>query len=159
MQAWSLIKALAVAENASLRYNEVLLDDIFKTSSAGGPDAVLQALEQAELISIVVSSTGRPHSIRPGKPVYSAAFQRLTEDRVLQSRLDLAILGELVKLESLGINACEAELKTLAELPKQPYELAARVRYLLGKIQASQVKVEKWEGEQAALKGVLKSEF
>lgn len=159
VQAWTLIKQLAKSENATLRYNEVVLDDAFKTGGGGSPDAVLQALEQAELISIVVSPHGRPHSIRPGKPVYQAAFVRLTEDRVLQSRLDLAVCAELVKAESATIDRAEEELKLLVGLPRQPRELAGRERWLLGKIAGSQAKVERLEAQSAALKAVLLTEF
>jgi hypothetical protein len=159
VQAWLLIKQLAASETASLRYNEVILSDTFKTSMTDGPDAVLQALEQAELISIIVSSNGRPKSIRPGKPVYQAAFQRLTEDRVLKSRLDLAIATELTKIENASIDKYESELKILGDLPRQPYEVTARVKWLLGKIASSQAKVEKYEKESANLKSILQTEF
>jgi RNA12 protein len=158
-QAWLLIKQLAASKDASLRYNEISLDDIFKAAATGGPDAVLQALEQAELINIVVSPSGRPQSIRPGKPVYHAAFQRLTEDTVLQSRLDLSIAADLIKVETATIDKCEAELKLLADLPKQPYEITPRIRWLLGKISASQAKVEQYEKDSAVLKGILKTDF
>ena len=158
-QAWLLIKQLAASPAASLRYNEVLLDDSFKSGATGGPDAVLQALEQAELISIIVASNGRPHTIKPGKPVYHAAFQRLTEDHVLQSRLDLAILTELIKIENAGVDKYEKELQLLAELPKQPAQLSARLTWLLGKISAGHTKVEKYEKDSTVLKGVLSSEF
>ncbi|KAL8649999.1 MAG: hypothetical protein Q9210_004077, partial [Variospora velana] len=76
-QAWLLVKSLASAP--SLRYNELLLSDTFK-SSPGGGEPTLRALEQAELIAIVSSHGGRPHSIKPGKPVYAAAFRQLTAD-------------------------------------------------------------------------------
>jgi hypothetical protein len=159
VQSWLLIKQLAVSDTASLRYNEVILDDIFKSSATGGPDAVIQALEQAELISVIESSNGRPKTIKPGKPVFHAAFQRLTEDRVLQSRLDLAIATELMKIETASIDKYETELKLLGELPKQPYEVTARVKWLLTKIAGSQAKVEKYEKESTALKAILQSEF
>jgi RNA12 protein len=159
VQAWLLIKQLAVAENASLRYNEIVLDDSFKAAATGGPDQVLQALEQAELINIVVAANGRPQTIRPGKPVYHAAFQRLTEDKVLKARLDLAIAADLIKVETATIDKCESELKLLGELPKQPGELTPRIRWLLGKISTSQSKVEQYEKDQARLKITLKSEF
>lgn len=159
VQSWLLIKKLAASETASLRYSELLLDDIFKIGVTGGPDAVLQALEQAELISVVVASNGRPYSIKPGKPVYQAAFQRLTEDHVLASRLDLAIAAELTKIESASIDKCESELKILGELPSQPYEIVPRIKYLLSKISGSQANIEKYEKESAALKAILKTEF
>ena len=126
-QAWLIIKSLASTD--CLRYNEVLLSDIFKTEG----EATLQALEQAELISIV-SSNGRPTSIKPGKPVYSAAFKQLTEDHVLKARLDLAILTQLIKVETAGIDKYEAELSLLGNLPGQPREVQGRIRWLLGKL-------------------------
>ena len=126
-QAWLIVKSLASTD--CLRYNELLLSDIFKS----GGEATLQALEQAELISIV-SSNGRPTSIKPGKPVYAAAFRQLTEDHVLKARLDLAILTQLIKVETAGIDKYEAELNLLGNLPGQPKEVRGRVRWLLGKL-------------------------
>jgi len=152
-QAWLLIKELAKSE--ILRYNEVILSDTFKTGNA---DTVLQALEQAELITIA-SPNGRPRSIKPGKPVYLSAFRLLTEDHVLSSRLDVAILSEQIQLESTSIAKKEEELRLLAKLPKQPPELMSRVNWLLAKLQASQAKIEKYEAEVGNLKKVLQTEF
>ena len=151
-QAWLLIKSLA--DNEALRYNELLLSDTYKS----GGEATLQALEQAELITIV-SSNGRPKSIKPGKPVYTAAFKALTEDRVLKARLDLAILSELIKLETQSIGKYEDELHLLGRLPGQPTQMQGRVKWLLGKLSASQEKVEGWERESGGLKKVLQKEF
>ena len=151
-QAWLLVKSLA--DTDSLRYNELLLSDIFKPDSEG----VLQALEQAEMISIV-SSNGRPTSIRPGKPVYSAAFKQLTADRVLKARLDLAILSRLIKVETQGIDKYEAELNLLGSLPGSPKEVRARVKWLLGKLNAGQNKVEGYESESGRLKKILQQEY
>ena len=151
-QAWLLIKSLAAADK--LRYNEVLLSDTYKS----GGEPTLQALEQAELITIA-STNGRPHSIKPGKPVYQAAFQLLTRDHVLKSRLDLSVLLELIKIETQSIDKYETELKLLAGLPKQPRELSPRIEWLLKKLQACQSKVEKYEMESASLKRVLQAEY
>ncbi len=151
-QAWLLVKQLA--ESESLRYNELLLSDIFKSDGEG----VLQSLEQAEMITIV-SSNGRPTSIKPGKPVYSAAFKQLTEDHVLKSRLDLAILSQLIKIETQGIDKYEAELGLLANLPGSPKEARGRAKWLLGKLWTSQNKVEGYERESAGLKKVLMQEY
>lgn len=153
-QAWLLIKSLATSPSESLRYNELLLSDTYKS----GGEGTLRALEQAELITIV-SSNGRPMSIKPGKPVYTAAFRRLTEDHVLKARLDLAILAQLVKIESESIGKVEDELGLLGRLPGQPGEVRGRVRWLLGKLQGSQGKVEAYERESAGLKRVLQEEF
>ncbi|CAD6581210.1 MAG: mitochondrial escape protein 2 [Alectoria sarmentosa] len=151
-QAWLIVKSLASTE--SLRYNEVLLSDIFKF----GGEATLQALEQAEMISIV-SSNGRPMSIKPGKPVYAAAFRQLTEDHVLKARLDLAIFTQLIKIETAGIDKYEAELNLLGNLPGQPKEVRGRVRWLLGKLLTGQEKIEKYERESGGLKKILQQEF
>ncbi len=151
-QAWLLVTSLATSE--SLRYNEILLSDVFKS----GGEETLQALEQAEMITIV-SSNGRPTSIKPGKPVYSAAFRQLTNDHVLKAKMDLAILSELIKIETAGIDKCESELSLLGNLPGAPKETRGRARYLLGKLYASQDKIEKYEKEGGTLKKVLSQEF
>jgi hypothetical protein len=85
-QAWLLIKELA--EKESLRYNELLLSDVFSTNG----EKTIRALEQAELITVVSSPSGRPSQIRPGKPIYHPAFKRLTGDKVLKSRVVVCIL-------------------------------------------------------------------
>lgn len=151
-QAWTLVKLLAT--NSTLRYNEILLTDAYKNSG----DRALAALESAELISIA-SPNGRPTSIKPGKPVYQPAFQALTEDPVLRSKLDLAVLAEQISIEGKSIDKYEQELHLLGELPKQPAELNKRINWLLGKIMASQAKIEAYERESGALKKVLQSEF
>lgn len=151
-QAWILIKGLAVC--TSLRYNEVLLYDNYKSEG----ESTLQALEQAELISIV-SSNGRPKSIKPGKPVYSAAFAQLVQDKVLKSHLDLAITSDLIKQETAGIEKWESELHLLGQLPGHPVQTRQRVTWLLEKLSSSQAKIAGYEKETAELKKVLQSEF
>ena len=158
-QAWYLIKALA--ESQLLRYNEVLLSNTFSSSltpNATNGESVLDALSQTELITINTLN-GRPESIKAGKPVYQSAFKRLTEDHVLKSRLDLAILTELTKVETKNIEKYESELNIIASLPKQPREVGPRVQYLLTKLSASQQKVEAWEKEMGTLKKVLMLEY
>jgi hypothetical protein len=154
-QAWYVIKSLAASETGTLRYQGTLLADVFK----GSGDKVLQALEQAELVSIVVSSNGRPQTLKPGKPVFLPAFKRLTTDAVLRSRLDLGILGELIKAENASIEKYENELRLLGELPRQPNELMPRIKWLLGKIASNQANIEMYELETGALKKILKEEY
>jgi len=158
-QAWTLIKSLA--ESETLRYNEVLLSNTFASSltpAASNGESVLEALSAVELISIKTYK-GRPQTIKAGKPVYQAAFKILTDDNVLKSRLDLAVLTELAKIETKNIDKYETELNMLGTLPKQPREVSPRVQFLLGKLAASQVKVEAWENEMSALKKVLTTEM
>ena len=72
----------------------------------------------------------------------------------MRSRLDLAILTELTKIETKNIDKYETELNVLGLLPKQPTEVGPRVQFLLSKLAASQVKVEAWEKEMGVLKKV-----
>lgn len=150
-QAWLLIKELAV--NGTLRYNEILLNDLFKDG-----EAVLQALEQAQLITIT-SKNGRPYGVKPGKPVYRSAFEHLTDDEVLKARLDMAILAQLIRIENKKVDKHETELKTLAELPGMPSELKPRVKWCLEKVMASHAKIEKYEAQIGRLKKVLIEKF
>ncbi|KAK0268573.1 mitochondrial escape protein 2 [Friedmanniomyces endolithicus] len=151
-QAWTLVRSLATSD--TLRFNEVLLLDAYKTDG----EKALAALEQAELIA-VQSSNGRPYSIKPGKPVYQPAFQRLVGDHVLAAKMDLAVLAEGIGIESKTIEKLETELHLLGELPRQPGELSARIGWLLGKIAGSQRRIEGFERESAGLKKVLSSEY
>lgn len=149
-----------MADSETLRYNEILLSNTFASSlqpSATNGESVLEALSAAELISIQTYK-GRPQTIKAGKPVYQAAFKLLTEDHVLKSRLDLAVLTELTKIETKNIDKYETELNMLGTLPKQPREVGPRVQFLLGKLSASQAKVEAWEKDMGALKKVLTTE-
>jgi hypothetical protein len=143
------------------------------TSAASNGESVLEALSAAELIT-VKTHKGRPQTIQAGKPVYQAAFQILTADNVLRSRLDLSVLTELTKIETKNIDKYETELNLLGSLPKQPREVAPRVDFLLAKLAASQgmlslfrvqhsligtAKVEAWEKEMGVLKKVLTTQM
>ncbi|KAL2140021.1 hypothetical protein VTI28DRAFT_4329 [Corynascus sepedonium] len=157
-QAWYLVKEIAAKE--SLRYNEVLLSSTFSSSTTPGAsnaEAALESLSSAELIT-VKSHHGRPAIIRAGKPVYLAAFKRLLDDAVVKARMDLALLGELAKIEVKSIDKAEGELSVLASLPSQPYQAADRVNYLLAKLQSSQQKIAAYEKEMAGLKKILAEE-
>ena len=154
-QAWLLVKMLAASEEGSLRYNEVLMVD---TLSKNGGEEVLRALSQAEMISIT-SYNGRPMAIKPGKPVYLAAFKRLTEDDVLRSKLDLQIVGERIGWANEDIAKVEGELKLLGEPPRQPVESLPRIKWLLGKLAASQARVSSLEAEAGKLSKVLKEQY
>ncbi|KAI8161244.1 Mitochondrial escape protein 2 [Colletotrichum sp. SAR 10_70] len=158
-QAWYLIKALA--SHDALRYNEVLLSDTFGSSTTPGAangESALEGLTNADLIT-VETYNGRPQTIRPGKPMYQAAFSMLLEDRVLRAKMDLALLKELAKVEAKTIEKAEGELALLGSLPKQPSQTGSRVSYLLDKIEGSQAKITQFEKEIAGLKKVLKHNY
>ncbi|KAG0637377.1 RNA12 protein-domain-containing protein [Tuber brumale] len=148
-QAWHLVKTLA--EKDEVAYHHVLVHDLFKFA---GEDA-LQNLEQAELVTIVTRD-GRPWCVKPGRPVFQAAFRRLVADRVLCARMDFLSLALLTKVETAAIQKAGEELEKIAVLPNRPKE---RVGFLLAKIAEAQGKIDKYEEGMRKLKGVLKEEY
>ncbi|KAI0009324.1 RNA12 protein-domain-containing protein [Xylariaceae sp. FL0662B] len=160
-QAWYLVKALShIGGDEDLRYNEVLLSDTFaKSQRAPDGEAALEGLADAELITIRSSAQGRPQSIAAGCPVYAAAFRLLASDPALAAKLDLAVLTERAAVETKAIDKAERELCALSEIPKLPAQTAARVSYLLEKIQTAQNRIEAYEKEMAGLKKVLSSQY
>lgn len=150
LQAWHLLSKLSQSDE--VRYQEVLLDPIWKDSS----DA-LKALEQAEMITIH-SKNGRPGSIKVGKPVYRAAFRRISEDGVFCATLNLERLTHMIGLENLSIGKAEEELGRLADLSNQR-KVAGRIEYLLEKIDGSQIKILDMEKTASRLKKILQTEY
>jgi hypothetical protein len=151
-QAWTLVKQLAT--NPQVRYNAILLDPIF-----GQNETALHELAQAELIAISSSPEGRPAIIKPGRPVFSAAFALLVGDKVFSAKMELGRLTFLAGEEKKNIEKAEEELARLKELPPaQVKEIEQRIRYLLRKIQGSQGNIELFELEMGKVKEVLKSE-
>ncbi|KAG5951906.1 hypothetical protein E4U53_002027 [Claviceps sorghi] len=158
-QAWHLIRSLA--QSPSLRYHQVLLSPTFASSTspnATDGDAALEALASSELITLRMRQ-GRPTYISAGKPLHQAAFSVLVQDRVLKAKMDMALLKELVKVESKTIDAVEMELTSLGKLPRQTLETRGRVSYLLEKLDASQRKIEDAESQMAGLKKILMEEY
>jgi len=150
-QAWLIVKLLTTQD--SLKYNEVLLHTLFKTG-----EEPLQSLEQAEMITIVTSE-GRPYAIKPGKPVYRAAFKLLQDDRALKAKMDMDIATALMKAETANVAKYEEELSLLGQLPSKPAELTGRIVWLLKKLEKSQVAVEMYESEIGGLKKILQKEY
>ncbi|OAX85034.1 hypothetical protein ACJ72_00594 [Emergomyces africanus] len=149
-QAWYLISRFGTSDSEALRYNEILLHPLFKKDGEG----VIQALQHAELISIVTDS-GTPSTIKPGRPVYRAAFKQLSDNKSLSSRFGMEIFGRLIAMENQNIQSLEKELQVLGSLPRHPSEVAPRVRWLLAKLSGSQIKVEEYEKQSSSLKRVL----
>lgn len=146
-QAWFLIKSIAEDSNGSISYSKVILSDLF-----GGLDGekTLAALEQRELIT-VTNVNGRPAAIKPGHPIYHAAFKYLTQDDVLRNRLDLGIVRELINQENKKIAKYESELQLLGDLKKFPHDLEWRLRWLSSKLSDAHWKVERYERQSKSL--------
>ncbi|KAJ7697123.1 RNA12 protein-domain-containing protein [Mycena olivaceomarginata] len=139
--------------NASkIPYHEVLLEFPFK-----GDEAPLRSMEHAELISIGTHN-GRPSTIRPGKPVFRAVFERLVNDSIFQATQDIAFNEKVIAAAESTVKACELELLSLKDIEGGWGGNAAsstRSRYLLSKMHASAMKIEVLEGRNSELKKVL----
>lgn len=145
-------------EPGSVNYNSLLLHPLFKSPSTG--EESLQSLAHSDLITILThpSGSGRPYAIRPGRPVYKAAFKKLLEDEVLKAKMEYALLNALVKIEEGTMKKCEDELAVLATCGGGK-ELGKRMEYLGRKIAASQQKVEGYDKEMDGFKKVLQNKF
>lgn len=151
-QAWTLVKTLSSSPQVS--YNAILLDPLFAQD-----ETPLHELAQAELISISSSTEGRPSVIKPGRPVFSAAFALLAGDKVFSAKMELGRLTFLAGEEKKNIEKAEEELARLKKLPApQAKELESRIYYLLRKIQVSQAHIVGFDKEMDKVKTILKTE-
>ncbi|BGO96195.1 hypothetical protein NBRC10512_003414 [Rhodotorula toruloides] len=159
-QALALVKGLS--EKGELKYNETLL------TLFGGDDTPLRALESAALIS-VGHLNGRPSVIRPGKPVYRAACERLLQDTALKAAVDFRAVSAAIKAANADISSAQAELVELSRLFTSdkgrwafgggsvvPKEIEVRVGQLLAKMRTGEEKAEQLGAEKARLLAILK---
>ncbi|KAF9123239.1 mitochondrial escape protein 2 [Mortierella sp. 14UC] len=166
LQFWAVMKQLAAFEAAS--FDELKIHPLFKND-----ESAFSAMEQAELISIV-HKHGRPYAVRPGKPIYKAAFQTILSDIGFTAVMDLESSTHLEKEEMIKVAKWEAELKELSNLlhtdgswlfggGRVPKEVDTRVKWLMKKLAESHAKVEKYEQEAAeakkAVAGIAASSF
>ncbi|KAF9585237.1 mitochondrial escape protein 2 [Lunasporangiospora selenospora] len=158
IQFWLVLKQLANAEAVS--YDELKIHPLFKYDE--GP---FSAMEQAELIAIS-HKNGRPCLVRPGKPIYHAAFQEILADTGFAAVMDLESNTFLDKDEMAKVAKWEGELRELSSLlhkdgswifggGRVPKEVDARVKWLMKKLSESHVKVEKYEKEMIHSKMVI----
>ncbi|KAF9913269.1 mitochondrial escape protein 2 [Linnemannia zychae] len=166
LQFWAVMKQLAAFEAAS--FDELKIHPLFKND-----ESAFSAMEQAELISIV-HKHGRPYAVRPGKPIYKAAFQAILSDVGFTAVMDLESSTHLEKEEMIKVAKWEAELKELSNLlhtdgswlfggGRVPKEVDTRVKWLMKKLAESHTKVEKYEQEatqaKKAVAGIAASSF
>ncbi|KAF9962961.1 mitochondrial escape protein 2 [Modicella reniformis] len=161
IQFWVIMKQLAVKEAVS--YDEFKIHPLFK-----GDEAPFGAMEQSELISIA-NKNGRPFSMRPGKPIYQAAFLDILSDEGFAAVMDLDTATFLEKAEMANVAKWEGELKELAHLLHQngswffgggriPKEVDTRFKWLVKKLAESHAKIEKYEQDMSQLKNTVLSQ-
>ncbi|KAG0334793.1 mitochondrial escape protein 2 [Podila horticola] len=150
IQFWAVMKQLATYD--SVNFDELKIHPLFKND-----EAPFSAMEQAELVTIG-HRNGRPFVVRPGKPIYRAAFQEIISDEGFAAVMDLESSTFLEKEEMVKVAKWEGELRELSNLlhtdgawifggGRTPKEVATRVKWLMKKLAESHGKIEKYEQE------------
>ena len=111
-------------------------------------------------------AAGRPFLVRPGKPVYRAAFQEILSDPGFAAVMDLESATFLDKQEMANVAKWEGELKELSNLLHQdgswlfgggrtPKEVDIRVKWLMKKLAESHAKIAKYDQEMVDSKKIV----
>lgn len=161
IQFWAVMKPLATVE--AISYDELKIHPLFK-----GDETPLGAMEEAELITIT-HKHGRPFSVRPGKPIYRAAFQDILLDSGFAAVMDLDTATFLEKAEMDNVAKWEGELRELSHLlhrdgswffggGRVPKEVDTRVKWLMRKLAESHAKIEKYEQDMKGFKESILSQ-
>jgi RNA12 protein len=106
--------------------------------------------------------------IRPGKPVYRTAFERLASDRVFSATQELSINAATRSTSESAIKSISSELVELSQLflgssgrwsfggtHGVPVEVAQRVDVLLRRMEVEERKLVEMEKQAAELRGHL----
>ncbi|KAJ2000875.1 mitochondrial escape protein 2 [Coemansia thaxteri] len=104
-QFWYLLTELA-------RHESVEYDRMRNSSLFAGNDDALLGLAEAQLITMVYDND-RPSRIRPGRPVFFAAFNRILDDPGFSSTMAIRMSKRFVDLETAKIRKAEEELALL----------------------------------------------
>ncbi|KAF9294546.1 mitochondrial escape protein 2 [Mortierella antarctica] len=150
IQFWAVMKELATHD--SVNFDELKIHPLFKND-----EAPFSAMEQAELVTIS-HRNGRPFVVRPGKPIYRAAFQEILSDEGFAAVMDLESSTFLEKEEMVKVAKWEGELRELSNLlhtdgtwifggGRTPKEVETRVKWLMKKLAESHGKIERYEQE------------
>jgi len=107
-QFWKVCQLLA-------KTDEVCYDDLRFSPAFNGDETCLSAMEGAGLITII-STNGRPVSLRAGRPVFRRAFKNMTLDVKYAATMDLLSYKALQSVEQAKIIGYETELRTLTEI-------------------------------------------
>jgi hypothetical protein len=170
--------------------NQVGYADALHNGPFKGDEKALRALEQVDMISILHREgasrrlgsvfhfwsvaltktvlTGHQAVIRPGKPVYRTAFERLASDRVFSATQELSINAASTSTSESTIKAISSELVELGHLflgssgkwafggtHGVPVEVAQRVDVLLKRMGVEEQKLVGLEKQAAELREVL----
>ncbi|KAI8968296.1 RNA12 protein-domain-containing protein [Mycotypha africana] len=147
-QFWAIVKRLT--QSASINYDELKWGPEFS-----GDDNALKSMERAELI-LITQKEGRPHAIKPGKPIYYTVFNRLVSDTVFAASMEIDNNMVLKKKAEQEMTKLEDTIQKLASIsPKPPKEIDERIRYLLSKLQAMEKSIEEYDANISKAKKIV----
>lgn len=110
---------------------------------------------------MIVINSGRPNSIRPGKPVFYTVFDRLVSDSVFSASMEIETNNYLKKIADDTITKLEDTVGSLSRIynGKPPKEIERRIKYLLKKIASNQEAIEAYEQRIQEAKRVVASSW
>lgn len=136
-QVWYIMKLLSKCE--TIDFQELLKTSLFsrdhKTLST------LETLEKHDLVQLH-RNKGALDQISMGRPLFHSAFQTLINDKRIFKIYEIDYLSKLISIENEKIRKLEDEIKNI-----YPVRLNNRVQYLSQKIETSNGKIVKYEGE------------
>lgn len=144
-----------------MHHFQVSYDSIVFSPLFNGDEAPLQAMEAAEIVQLV-HKNGRPYYIKPNRPVYRTAFQRLLADKPLAASMRFLTAKQLHDAAVGGIQKCEQELAELSKFlltDRVSKEVTLRMNWLFKKINGMQSQVEQFDREMAEAKNILKMDL
>ncbi|KAI6043026.1 RNA12 protein-domain-containing protein [Pisolithus marmoratus] len=128
-QVWTVLKQLS--QKPELPYHQILVDFPFK-----GDEAPLRAMENAELISIVILNGDQYLTTCPWCVMHPYIYYislMLPSDPVFRATQDLALNQTLILSAENTVKSCEGELNTLQEMAMRE----SWTQYLWGRGRAS----------------------
>lgn len=148
-QAWKIVNELA--KKPVISYGKLLTDFPFK-----GLEPNLRAMEEHDLVTISYFE-GRANLVRPGKPVFRQAFERLVNDEAFRAGQQIEYNAAVISKSEAEITAIEAELARLRDITADGDKLGVgeagwwgmskgsgihqRAQYLLAKLETLMAKL------------------
>jgi hypothetical protein len=125
-------------------------------------ESALRAMERTELITIQYDQ-GHPVSIKPGKPLYEAAFQHLLGSTQCVASMDLRLYKAMIEIEASKIAQLETELKDISIIAQSSLAatdsttLRKRASFLSAELSKRHDKIDAWSKKMDACQSVLSS--
>lgn len=122
-----------------------------------------KVLEQCESQYYTITYTisfpiGRPHAIRPGKPVFYTVFHRLVSDEVFAASMEVETNMALKKKSEADIAKLEDNINKLYNSTspnKPPREIETRIKFLLTKLSSVEKLIEEYDSNIKTAKEVI----